>query len=194
MDSDTSSWIVLAHLLRPQGRKGELLAELLTDFPDRFAGREDLFLVPPGFEGLPAEARRIEVISSWLPVGKNKGRVVLQFAGINTISDAEALVGLDVVVPRERRIPLEEEAIYISDLVDCMLLDGGIQVGRVTDVQFPSATDGARLSEAAPLLVVESGDGSEILVPFVRAFLESVNLSEKRIVMRLPSGLLDVNR
>jgi len=51
MDSEISSWIVLAHLIRPQGRKGELLAELLTDFPDRFVGREDLFLAPPGFGG-----------------------------------------------------------------------------------------------------------------------------------------------
>jgi hypothetical protein len=54
----------------------------------------------------------------------------------------------------------------------------------VIDVQFSSTTDGARLSEAAPLLVVESGDGSEILVPFWRAFLESIDLSEKRIVAR----------
>jgi 16S rRNA processing protein RimM len=194
MDSDISSWIVLAHLLRPQGRKGELLAELLTDFPDRFAGREDLFVAPPGFEGPSADARRIDVISSWLPMGKNKGRVVLQFAGIDSITGAEALAGLDVVVPHERRIPLEEEAIYVSDLVDCMLFDGQMQVGRVTDVQFSSTTDGARLSEAAPLLVVEADDGSEILVPFVKAFLESIDPSQKRIVMRLPAGLLDVNR
>ncbi|WP_035350868.1 ribosome maturation factor RimM [Edaphobacter aggregans] len=194
MDSSTSSWIVLAHLVRPQGRKGELLADLLTDFPDRFAGREDLFLAPAGFAGPAAEARRIDVTSSWLPVGKNKGRVVLQFAGIDSISDAEALAGLDVVVPSERRIPLDAEAIYVSDLVDCALFDGQTEVGRVTGVEVPSATDGARLAEAAPLLVVESGDGSEILVPFAKAFLESIDLPAKRIVMNLPAGLLDVNR
>ena len=111
MDSGTSSWIVLAHLVRPQGRKGELLAELLTDFPDRFVDREDLFLARPGFNGLPDQARRVHVTSSWLPVGRNKGRVVLQFAAVDSISDAEAVTGLDVVVPRERRIPLERGAI-----------------------------------------------------------------------------------
>src|ERR1700740_2171312 len=100
MPARPSPLTVLAHLVRPQGRKGELLAELLTDFPDRFVGREALFLAPTGFDGPPAMARRIDVTSSWLPAGRNKGRVVLQFAGINTISDAEPLTGLDVVVPR----------------------------------------------------------------------------------------------
>src|SRR6516164_1576458 len=110
MHSDTSSWIVLARLIRPQGRKGELLAELLTDFPDRFVGREDLYLARPTFDGRPDEARLVDVTSSWLPVGKNKGRVVLHFAGIDTITDAEAIAGLDVLVPRERRISLDEGA------------------------------------------------------------------------------------
>jgi 16S rRNA processing protein RimM len=194
MDSDTSSWIVLAHLVRPQGRKGELLAELLTDFPDRFVGREDLFLAKPGFEGSPAEARRVDVTSSWLPVGKNQGRVVLQFSGIETISDAETIAGLDLLVPRERRAQLDEESVYISDLVDCIVFDGETQVGTVIDVQFSSATDGSRLAEAAPLLVVQSDDGSEILVPFVKAFLKSLDVPAKRIVMNLPAGLADVNR
>jgi 16S rRNA processing protein RimM len=194
MASDASSWIVLAHLVRPQGRKGELLAELLTDFPDRFAGREDLFLAAPGFQGLPAEARRIEVTSSWLPVGKNQGRVVLQFAGIDTISGAEAIAGLDVLVPRERRAQLDADSIYISDLVDCIVFDGKTEIGRVTDVQFSSTADGSRLTEAAPLLVIQSKDGGEILVPYVKAFLESIDLPANRIVMNLPAGLADVNR
>ena len=194
MDSETSSWIVLAHLVRPQGRKGELLAELLTDFPDRFAGREDLFLAPPGFDGLPEEARRVDVTSSWLPVGKNVGRVVLQFAGVDTISDAEAIAGLDVLVPSERRAQLDAESIYVSDLMDCALFDGPTEIGKVTDVQFPSATDGTRLADAAPLLEVQSSNGVDILIPFVKAFLESIDLPAKRIVMKLPAGLLDVNR
>jgi 16S rRNA processing protein RimM len=194
MDRGTSSWIVLAHLVRPQGRKGELLAELSTDFPDLFVGREDLFLAKPGFEGSPADARRIDVTSSWLPVGKNQGRVVLQFSGIDSISAAESIAGLDVLVPRERRTQLDAESIYISDLVDCVVFDGETEVGRVTDVQFSSAADGSRLAEAAPLLVIQSNHGNEILLPFVKAFLESIDLPTKRIVMNLPAGLADVNR
>jgi 16S rRNA processing protein RimM len=134
------------------------------------------------------------VTSSWLPVGKNQGRVVLQFSGIETISDAETIAGLDVLVPRERRAQLDADSIYITDLVDCIVFDGETQVGTVIDVQFSSATDGSRLAEAAPLLVVQSDDGSEILVPFVKAFLKSLDVPAKRIVMNLPAGLADVNR
>jgi len=194
MDSETSSWIVLAHVLRPQGRKGEVLAELLTDFPDQFAGREDMYLAPQDFRGDSTEARKAFVASSWLPVGKNRGRVVLHFAGIDTISDAETLSGLDVIVPRERRMPLDEESMYISDLLGCAVFDNETEVGRVTDVEFPAASDGSRLEDVAPLLTVESIDGGEVLVPFAKAFLKTVNLKTRRIEMNLPKGLLDVNR
>ena len=81
MQENFSSWVVLAHLLRPQGRKGELLAELLTDFPERLAGRKGLYLAPPNASD-SLEPRPAEVLSTWLPVGRNRGRVVLQLAGI----------------------------------------------------------------------------------------------------------------
>ena len=104
MTQSTPAWIVLAHLLRPQGRKGEVLAELLTDFPERFDGQKRVFLAAPGFAGEEAEARPAVVGAFWLPVGKNGGRVVLQFAGIDTISDAESIAGQDVLVPRGERL------------------------------------------------------------------------------------------
>ena len=61
MTDSASSWIVLAHLLRPQGRKGELLAELLTDFPERFEEQRRVFLATPNFAGEEAEARAAEL-------------------------------------------------------------------------------------------------------------------------------------
>ena len=194
MDSDRSSWIVLAHLIRPQGRKGELLAELLTDFPDRIAGRRNLFLAPPNFDGGPQEAQPVEVTSSWLPVGRNKSRIVLQLAGVDTISAAEPLAGKDLVVPREERMTLDAESIYVIDLVDCILFDDTREIGRVTGVQFPASSDGSRLEDAAPLLEVETSDGSEVLVPFAKAFIRSIRTDAKRIVMTLPAGLVEVNR
>src|ERR1700760_4317228 len=124
MTQNASAWLVLAHLLRPQGRKGELLAELSTDFPERFEDRRRVFLAAPGFDGSPADARSVEVVGFWLPVGKNEGRIVLQFAGIETISAAETIAGLDVLIPREERLPLEDESVYISELIGCTVYDG----------------------------------------------------------------------
>jgi 16S rRNA processing protein RimM len=195
MTQSPPAWIVLAHLLRPQGRKGEVLAELFTDFPERFEDQRRVFLAAPGFDGEEAEARPAEVVAFWLPVGKNEGRVVLQFAGIDTISDAESIAGQDVLIPREERLPLDDESVYISELIGCSVYDGPLRVGVVEDVQFAMTADGGRrLDDAAPLLAVTSPEGDEILVPFAKAFLVAVDTEAKRIDMTLPEGLVEVNR
>jgi 16S rRNA processing protein RimM len=195
MTQSTPAWIVLAHLLRPQGRKGEVLAELLTDFPERFEGQRRVVLAAPGFEGEETEARPAVVVAYWLPVGKNEGRVVLQFAGIDTISDAESIAGQDVLVPRGERVPLDDESIYVSELIGCAVYDGPVPVGVIEDVQFAMSADGARrLDDAAPLLAVRSPEGDEILIPYVKSFLVAVDTEAKRIDMALPQGLIDVNR
>jgi 16S rRNA processing protein RimM len=192
---DARSWVVLAHLLRPQGRKGELLAELLTDFPERFKEHPRVFLARPEFKGTPAEARNMEVTSAWLPVGKNKGRIVLQFAGVDSISAAESIAGLDVIVPHEERLPLDSDSVYISDMIGSAVFDGPVKVGLIEGVQFPSTPDGsARLDDAPPWLEVRSVEGSEILVPFAKAFISKIDLQAKRIEMKLPSGLLEINK
>ena len=195
MTNSSPPWIVLAHLLRPQGRKGELLAELLTDFPERFEGGRRVFLAPPNFAGNESEAQPAEVVAFWLPTGKNEGRIVLHFAGVDTISAAELLAGRDVIVSYEERVPLDDESTYISDLIGCTVYDGATAVGVIDDVQFPATADGGRrLEEAAPLLAVTSPDGEEILIPFAKAFLIAVDTAAKRVDMVLPSGLVDVNR
>jgi 16S rRNA processing protein RimM len=128
-------------------------------------------------------------------VGKNEGRIVLQFAGIDSISDAESIAGLEVIVSEEERLPLDDDSVYISELIGCTIHDGATAVGVVEDVQFPMTADGGRLlSEAAPLLAVRSLDGDEVLIPFAKAFLVAIDVEAKRIDMVLPSGLLDVNR
>jgi 16S rRNA processing protein RimM len=195
MTQSTPAWTVLAHVLRPQGRKGEVLAELFTDFPERFEDQRRVFLAVPSFAGEQAEARSAEVVAFWLPVGKNEGRVVLQFAGVDTISDAESIAGLDVLIPSEERLPLDAESVYISELIGCTVYDGLKPVGVVEDVQFAMTADGGRrLEGAAPLLVVSSLDGGEILIPFAKAFLVKVDTDAKRIEMTLPDGLVEVNR
>lgn len=195
MQNEDRSWVVVAHLLRPQGRKGELLAELLTDFPQRFTERPNVFLAPPDFNGTEAEAQRVAVSSSWLPVGRNKGKIVLHFAGVDSISAGKAIAGLDVIVPLEDRIPLDEESVYISDLAGCTLYDKGTIIGVVEHVQFAMTADGSsRIEDAAPLLEVNSGQGEHVLIPFARTMIRGIDIGQKRIDMDLPNGLLEVNR
>jgi 16S rRNA processing protein RimM len=197
----TPKWTLLARILRPQGRKGEVLADLFTDFPERFAARPEVWLAPAGFIDAHKEStataaqepQPLKVIAHWLPVGRNAGRVVLHFSGVDSISAAEQLAGKEVVVPSEARMPLEDGAVYISDLVGCTVYDNGTAIGTVEDVQFATTADGTRrLDDAAPLLVVQGGH-SEVLVPFVNEYLVEVNTATRSIRMALPEGLTEVN-
>jgi 16S rRNA processing protein RimM len=202
MDSPTQ-WIVLAQILRPQGRRGEVLADLFTDFPERFAEHPEVWLAPAGFADraeaeAPADPKLLpqpaSVAAHWLPVGKNAGRVVLHFAAVDSIEQAERLAGKEVLVPRTERVALEPGAAYISDLVGCTLYDGDRSLGVVDSVQFPTSSDGTRrLEEAAPLLAVTSHEGDEILIPYVAAFLRDLDVVAKSIRMELPEGLVEVN-
>ncbi len=201
------AWIAVAHLLRPQGRKGELLAELFTDFPERFETNKQVYLAAPGFTGAAAEARTAEVAHFWLPVGRNEGRIVLHLAGSDSIESAEKLMGLDVLIPQTERLKLDDDANYVSDLIGCTVYDlgsnqtsgdaseRGVAIGTVSDVQFPTTSDGARrLEDAAPLLEVEGLEGEEILIPFAKHFLIAIDVVAKKILMRLPEGLLEIYR
>ena len=196
--SPDTDWVLLAILLRPQGRKGELLADSFTDFPESLAGREGLFLAPPEFTGTEAAARAVSITDVWLPTGKNAGRVVVAIGAVNTITEAEALAGLELIVRAEHRQPLEEDATYISDIVGSTLFDRGSVIGAITDLQFPTTPDGRRrLEDAAPLLVVlstpESGS-DELLIPFVRDHIERVDAASHELHMRLPTGLVELQR
>ena len=199
-----SQWIVLARILRPQGRKGEVLADLFTDFPGRFVRQPRVWLAPQGFADSPSAAststepspplQLAEVASHWLPLGKNAGRIVLRFAGIDSIELAETLAGKELLVPLSERMPLDSDATYISDLIGCTVYDREQPLGTVSNVDFPATPDGARrLEDAAPLLAITSPNGDEILVPFVRAFLVALDPAAKSIRMALPEGLAELN-
>src|SRR5450755_2580340 len=102
-----SPLVLLARLIRPQGRHGEILADILTDFPERFADRKRLCLTKSlGKSAGPP--REVALERHWL----HKGRVVLKFAGIDSINDAELLRGMDVSIPREERATLADDAVY----------------------------------------------------------------------------------
>ncbi len=184
-----TAWTTLAHLLRPQGRKGEILADLLTDFPEHFTTRSGLTL-----RHALGHLQPVAIESHWLPLGRNAGRIVLKFEGVDTIEAAEHLAAADLLIPDEQRMELpDEDAQYIGDLLDCAVLDRGKLIGTVHDVQFPTTASGSRLDDAAPLLVVHSPNGAELLIPFIAAWMETTDIPAKILAMRLPEGLLDIN-
>jgi len=178
------AWVWLALIRRPQGRKGEVFADILTDFPEKFAERRRLWLLPGSTAGARSKAsaaaiaapREVELAAHWL----HKGGVVLHFAGVDSISAAERLAGLVVAIPREERAALGEDEVYIGDLIGCTLVDVG----------GAAAVD--RTAGEVALLVVKGAAG-EILVPFAKSYLRRLDVGAKRVEMELPEGLLDLN-
>ncbi len=183
MTVSPETWVLLAHIVRPQGRHGEVLADIFTDFPGHFSQRKRLFLRPPA-TGQTSPMQEVKVVSHWL----HKGRVVLKFAQVDSMTEAENLRGFDVVIPREERMPLSGDAVYVSDLLGVRVIDvsrgGFVDAGEITDVEPEGA--------GPAMLVVRSQAGDEILIPFVRAYLRKMDLEGKRLEMDLPEGLLGV--
>jgi 16S rRNA processing protein RimM len=174
-------FVELAQLIRTQGRHGELIADILTDFPERFTERRRVWLLPPDAKAAPREA---EIERHWL----HKGRIVLKFAGIESISDATQFAGWRVAIPRRERAPLADEAVYVADLVGCHLIDeanGAVDLGPVLDVERGA-------SGALDMLVLKTGE-EELLVPFAKAYLVALDLNARVLRMRLPAGLTAIN-
>jgi 16S rRNA processing protein RimM len=183
-------WVWLARIRRPQGRKGEVFADILTDFPEKFAERRRLWLIS---EAAPATAPgraplEAELINHWL----HKGGLVLHFAGIDSISAAEALAGVIVAIPREQRAALGENEAYVGDLIGCTLVDvaglAPVAVGEIEDVDQIAGS----VAGSVALLVVR-GVAGEILVPFAKSYLRKLDLENKRVEMVLPEGLTNLN-
>jgi 16S rRNA processing protein RimM len=194
-------WVWLARIKRTQGRKGEVFAEVLTDFPEKFSERKRLWLLKSssGASGdVSGDAHEITLVHHWM----HKGGVVLQFAGIDSISAAEELAGCVVAIPRADRAQLDEGDVYIGDLIGCTLVDVAgaepVVVGEIEDVDR-SAGPVAMLVVIPPRGSVgdpgkQANSDDEILIPFAKDYLKRVDVEAKRVEMALPEGLVELNQ
>ena len=166
-----SSFITVAKIAKAQGRKGEVAAAILTDFPQLFAERTRLFVLDD-----KDVRREFEVEEHWF----HKSQVVFKFAGVDSISEAELLLGCEVQIPHSERAELEQGSLYISELTGCTVFADSKALGFIEDVQFGAGE--------APLLVIKGS--KEYLVPFASEYIERISVAEKRVEMKLPEGML----
>ncbi|MGB7497085.1 MAG: hypothetical protein WBR26_01890 [Candidatus Acidiferrum sp.] len=191
-------WVLVARILRPRGNKGEIIAELLTDFPARFANLKQIYL---GKENQPPRLTGLQRF--WMD-RNHPGMGVFHFAGFTSISDAETLRGCDVLLPFEDRVQLPAGKFFVSDLIGCTVFDSPVGstklssppcsaeqtprvLGTVRDVFFTGET-----VAGTPILQVDTAQG-ELLVPLAEDICRRINVGERRIDVRLPDGLRDVN-
>lgn len=192
----SAGWVWLARVKRTQGRKGEVFAEILTDFPEKFAERRRLWLlreVAPGDASGVDDPREVELVHHWM----HKGGVVLHFAGVDSISAAEELAGYIVAIPQAERSPLNEDEIYIGDLIGCVLIDVAgadpVVVGEINDVDCSAGPVAMLVVDPPNQKAAQRRSDDEILIPFAKDYLRRVDLEAKRVEMALPEGLVDLN-
>lgn len=169
--------------MRARGRIGEVAATILTDFPERLTKLREALLLDPAGRRRPVRIRRC-----WLATSHG-GQAIFHFEGINSINDAQQFVGCEVQIPIAQRAPLPAGRFFISDLVGCEVLEciAGVppaSLGSVRDVYLESGT---------PLLVVSTPQG-ELLIPFADEICTRIDPAARRIEVRLPPGLRDLNR
>jgi 16S rRNA processing protein RimM len=199
-------FITVARLLKPRGNKGELAAQLLTDFPERLTKLKEVFLSDAQGK---SEPRKVAVQNCWLSQN-HKGQAVFHFENSNSINDAEKLRGQDVLLPIDQRVTLPAGQYFVADLVGCTVFELSpvpsafrspacamnevpALLGTVCDVEIP----GENLP-GTPLLVVAlaappaSGE-SEMLIPLAEDICTRIDTAARRIEVALPEGLRDLN-
>jgi 16S rRNA processing protein RimM len=204
LSSQPQRWVAIARILRTRGNKGEVAAELLTDFPQRLAQVREVYLVTGATsDGGEGEPRRIGLSSFWMDQN-HPGQGVFQFEGCASISDAEKFRGMDVLLPIEQRVSLPAGHYFVSDLIGCSVFESPARpaalssspcsmetapalFGVVTDVQFTGES-----VAGTPFLTVDTHQG-EVLIPLAQDICERIDTAARRIDVVLPDGLRDLN-
>jgi 16S rRNA processing protein RimM len=167
--------IIVARAIRTRGLKGELVADVLTDFPERFEHVSKLTGV-----GSSGERKQLELENYWF----QNDRMVLKFAGYDTIESANALVGYEFGLPEAERVQLSQDEFYDWELEGCSVENKpGSIIGRVREVMRTGGVE---------LLVVEDEAGRETLIPMAQSIVVEIDISRKKILIDPPEGLLDL--
>ena len=183
-----AAYVTLARILRPHGLRGEVAAEVLTDFPQRLKSLKSAELVRA--EGhTAANVSRVRAIRScWLSKSRG-GQAIFHFEGCDSMDDAKKLVGLEVQIPLADRLTLPKASYYITDLAGCEVVEkDGSTLGCVREVQ--AVSEGI---VGTPNLVVTASGGGEILVPLAQDICVDIDVAARRITVVLPEGLRDLN-
>ena len=167
--------VVIARIVKARGIRGEVACTLETDFPERFAALARVTV------WMPNDLRLSLVLEDhWF----HQSRVILKFAGYDTMTAAEQLVGGRLMISEAEAFELEADEFYEYDLIGAMVVTAeGQQVGRVVRLLQTGGAD---------LLVVENDDKRELLIPFVDEICTEVEVEARRITINPPAGLLDL--
>jgi 16S rRNA processing protein RimM len=167
--------IIVARAVKTRGLKGELVAELLTDFPERFERISQVFGIGPG-----GEDKQLNLENYWF----QNDRVVLKFSGYDSIESAKTLVRYELGLPEAERVQLSDDEFYDWELEGCSVeIEHGSAIGNVREIMRTGGVE---------LLVVEDETRHEHLIPMAQSIVVQIDLSRRKILIDPPDGLLDL--
>jgi 16S rRNA processing protein RimM len=169
-----SDLVLIARAVKTHGLKGEVVAELLTDFPERFEDLDEVVVVSPA-----GEQKTGSLEDFWF----QKDRVVLKLSGYDDVDAAKQLIGHEFAVPESDRVQLDTDEFYDWELEGCTVKVGDESIGQVRSVM---KTGGAEI------LIVSEESGNERLVPLAASIVVAIDPAAKTIVVDPPEGLLDL--
>ncbi len=166
-------FVAIAKITKPRGLRGEVVADILTDFPERFDNLEKVFVVDES-----GKTSELEVEKFFF----QKNRIVLKFKNFNSIEEAEHLRNAEICIPESEAVELDEDEFFDWELKDCEVKTvGGEMIGKVKEVFHA----GENIN-----LVVENGE-NDYMIPFVEAICPEVDIENKLIKVDLPEGILE---
>jgi len=165
--------VTIAKIARTRGLRGELVADLLTDFPERFDGLKKVFAVKPS--GATSE---LEIEKFWF----QKARIVFKFAGFDSIEAAEILRDCEICVSEAEAVELETDEYFDWQLSECLVetIDGE-SLGKVSELMRTGGTE----------ILVVKGVEKDYLIPFAETICVEVDIENKLIKVDAPEGLLE---
>jgi len=166
-------FITIARITRPRGVRGEVTAQVLTDFPERFRNVNRVrLLCDEKIQWAEVESFRF-----------HRNRVILKFLGFESLDQASLLAGSEVQVPEEEAVELPPGVYFHFQLMGCDVSESGRSLGRVVEVLEAGGSTN---------LVVRTGDGADFMIPLAHRFVRSVDLASSCIQVELPEGLLEL--
>lgn len=108
--------------------------------------------------------------------------IILALKEITDMNTASLLKQGIIKIPREQALPLEQDEYYVSDLIGLEVYDNkGTKLGDLVDIIFTGSND---------VYVVDNGK-KELLLPAIKQCIESIDLSNKKMIVNILEGLLD---
>ena len=155
------------------GVRGEMKVFPTTDDPQRFLDLDEVILT----NGKQSETHSI------VGVKFVKNLVILKLEGIESMDEAVRYRSWDVMIPREKGVPLKENEYYVADVIGMMVrTEDGKLFGTLKDVMETGAND---------VYVVQTKEHGEVLIPAIKACIMRVNVEEGEMTVHLLPGLID---